>query len=70
MEWKIPWKKTCGKTTTEVGRHQEGIVAAEHKRMEEMGRGYRYLEANCSRGQGPMWAVAPLKKKNVIDSDH
>jgi hypothetical protein len=33
-------KKTCGKTTTEMGRqHQEGLVAAEHKRMEEMGRG-------------------------------
>jgi hypothetical protein len=46
--WKIPWKKTCGKTTTEVGRqYQEGLViAAEHKRMEEMGRGWGYLEAN------------------------
>jgi hypothetical protein len=44
--WKISWKKTCGKTTTEVGRQrQEGLVAAEHKRMEGMGRGY--LEANC-----------------------
>jgi hypothetical protein len=38
--WKIPWKKTRGKTTTVVGRqHQEGLVAAEHKMMEEMGRG-------------------------------
>jgi hypothetical protein len=39
--WKIPWKKTCGKTMTEVGRqHQEGLaVAAEHKRMEKMGMG-------------------------------
>jgi hypothetical protein len=28
-----------------MGRHQEGlVVAAEHKRMEEMGRGY--LEGN------------------------
>jgi hypothetical protein len=36
---------TCGKTTTEMERHQEGlVVAAEHKRMEEMGKGY--LEAN------------------------
>jgi len=26
--WKIPWKKTCGKTTTEMGRHQEGLLAA------------------------------------------
>jgi hypothetical protein len=27
-------------------QHQEGlvVVAAEHKRMEEMGRGYGYLE--------------------------
>jgi hypothetical protein len=43
--------------------HQEGLVAAEHKRMEEMGRIQGYLEANYRRGQGPMWAVAPLKKK-------
>jgi hypothetical protein len=42
--WKIPWKKTCGKTTTEMGIHQEGLVAAEHKRMEVMGKGY--LEGN------------------------
>jgi hypothetical protein len=36
-EWKIPWKKTCGKTTTEMGRqHKEGLlIAAEYKRMEE-----------------------------------
>jgi len=27
--WKIPWKKTCGKTTTEMGRqHQEGLLVA------------------------------------------
>jgi hypothetical protein len=34
--WKIPWKKACCKTTTEVGRqHHEGLlVAAEYKRME------------------------------------
>jgi hypothetical protein len=39
-EWKIPWKKACGKTTTEVERHQEGLlVAAEYKRMEETSRG-------------------------------
>jgi hypothetical protein len=50
-------------TMTEVGRHQEGLVAAEHKRMEEMGRGQGYLEANYSRGQGPMCAVAPFEKK-------
>jgi hypothetical protein len=31
---KIPWKKTCGKTTTDVV-----VAAAEHKRMEEMGSG-------------------------------
>jgi hypothetical protein len=33
--------------------------------MEEMGRGQGYLEANYRRGQGPMWAVAPLKKINI-----
>jgi hypothetical protein len=34
-------ENSCGKSTTEVGRqHQEGLVAAaEHKRMEEKGRG-------------------------------
>jgi hypothetical protein len=43
---RISWKKTCGKTTTEVGeQHQEGLVAAEHK-MERMGRGQGYVEAN------------------------
>jgi hypothetical protein len=32
--------KNRGKTMTEVGTHQEGfVVAAEDKRMEEMGRG-------------------------------
>jgi hypothetical protein len=38
-EWKILRKKTCGKTRTEMGRHQEGlIVAAECKGMEETNR--------------------------------
>jgi hypothetical protein len=47
MVGKISWKKTCGKTTTEMGRHQEGlIVAAKDKRMEESGRVQEYLEAN------------------------
>jgi hypothetical protein len=33
--WKIQWKKTSGKTTTAMGRHQEGLVAAECKGMME-----------------------------------
>jgi hypothetical protein len=24
----ISWKKTCGKTTTEIGKHQEGLLVA------------------------------------------
>ena len=47
MDGKISWNKTCGKTTTEMGRHQEGLlVAAEYKRVEETSRGQEYLEAN------------------------
>jgi hypothetical protein len=27
--WKILWKKTCGKTTNEMGKqHQEGLLVA------------------------------------------
>jgi hypothetical protein len=39
---KISWKKTCGKTTIEMGRqYQEGLlVAAEYERMEETSRGH------------------------------
>jgi hypothetical protein len=29
--------------------------------MEETSRGKGYLEVNYLRGQGPIWAVAPLK---------
>jgi hypothetical protein len=47
-EWKILWKKTCGKTTTEMERqYQEGIfIAAEYKRKEKTNRGYVCLELN------------------------
>jgi hypothetical protein len=47
LEYKIPWKKTCGKTTTEMGRqHQEGLlVAAEYKTMGETSSGQGYPEA-------------------------
>jgi hypothetical protein len=38
--WKVPWKKTCGKTVTEMGKHQKGLlIAAEYKRMEKTSRG-------------------------------
>jgi hypothetical protein len=44
---KISWKKTCGKTMTEMGIHQEGLlVGAEYTRMEETSIGQEYLEAN------------------------
>jgi hypothetical protein len=63
--WKIAGKRTCGKTTTEMGiQHQEGLlVATEYKGLEKTGKGQRYLEANYSKGQGLMRAVALLKKK-------
>jgi hypothetical protein len=40
--YKIAWKKTCGKTTAEMGRqHHEGLLAAaECNRIEETRRGY------------------------------
>jgi hypothetical protein len=55
----------CGKTAAQMGRqHQEGLlIATEYERMEETSKGQGYLEANFSRGQGPMRTVAPLKKK-------
>lgn len=32
MDGKISWKKTCGKTMCEMGRHKEGLlVAAEYE---------------------------------------
>jgi hypothetical protein len=47
---RIPKKVLDGKFhgRRPVGRqHKEGLIAAvEHKRMEEMGRGLGYLEAN------------------------
>jgi len=44
MDGKFSWKKTRGKTTTEMGRRQEGLFfAAECK---ETSRGEEYLEAN------------------------
>jgi hypothetical protein len=48
--WKVKkrpilWKKICGKTTTELGRHQQGLLfAAEHKPKENS---TEYLKANC-----------------------
>jgi hypothetical protein len=62
--WKIPWKKTCGKTTTKMGRqHQEGLsAAAEYKKMADTSRGQGYLRAKCWRRQGPMRTLAAQKK--------
>ena len=43
----ISWKKTRGKTTTEMGRHQKGLlVAATYKRMEDTSSGQEYLGVN------------------------
>jgi hypothetical protein len=43
--WIISWKKTYGKTTTEMGRkHHEGLLlAAKCKRTEETSRGEESL---------------------------
>ena len=64
--WNIQWKKTCGKTTTKMGRqHQEGlIVAAEYKGKKETSNRQGNLDEDYwKRGQGPMQVVASLKKK-------
>jgi hypothetical protein len=43
----ISWTKTRGKTTTEMGRHQEGLlVSANYKRVEDISSGQEYVEAN------------------------
>ena len=42
--WKIPWRKACGKTKTETGRHQEGSSLLEE--VEDTSRGWRYPGAN------------------------
>ena len=64
--WIISWKKTCGKTTTEMGRkHHEGLlVAAECKRTEETSRGQEFLEVGSTRGHGLMRSVAPMNNNN------
>jgi len=64
--WNIQCKKTCGKTTTKMGRqHQEGpVVAAECKGTKETSNRQGNLDEDCwKRGQGLMQAVASLKKK-------
>jgi len=33
--------------------------------MKRQSKGSRGLEAYCKGGQGPPWAVAPLKKKKI-----
>jgi hypothetical protein len=49
IKWGISWKKTCGKTTSKMGRqNQEGfLVAAEHRMMEVTSRGQGYMEVDC-----------------------
>jgi hypothetical protein len=64
--WKVPWKKTCGKTTTEMGRHHKVLlVAAEYKTKEGTSRGQGHLEAKCWRRQGPMRTLAAPKSKKT-----
>ena len=48
--WKIPWRKACGKTKTETGRHQEGSSLLEE--VEDTSRGWRYPGANCAGCRG------------------
>jgi ribosomal protein L32E len=45
---KVSWKKTCGKTTTEMGRqHQDRLrISAKCKRMKDTSTGGGYLEAS------------------------
>jgi hypothetical protein len=44
-----------------------GKLVAEYKGVEETAMEWGYLEANYWRGQGPMGASAPLKKKMVCN---
>jgi hypothetical protein len=62
----ISLKKTCGKTTTEMGskRHEGLLVAAECKRAEETRRRQEFLEVGSGRGHGPMRSVASLNNNN------
>jgi hypothetical protein len=46
--------------------HEGLLVAAKYKWTEETSRGKEHLKANYRRGQGPKWAVAPLKKKKNL----
>jgi hypothetical protein len=51
------------KTKNEMaGWHVHGPEKDGNKRIERQSKGLRSLEAYCKGGQGPPWAVAPLKK--------
>jgi hypothetical protein len=52
---------TRGETMADMGSHQEGLHLAAEYKLENTSEGQGYLEANYSRGQGPMLAVASLK---------
>jgi hypothetical protein len=58
----ISWKKTCGKTTSKMGRqNQEGFRVAEYKMMAVTRRGQRYMVVDCWKGL--VRGVGQLKKK-------
>jgi hypothetical protein len=48
-EWKILRKKACGKTVAEMGRQcqEELLVAAEHRKREEVSTIQERLETKC-----------------------
>jgi len=57
--------KTKRKTKNEMaGWRVHGPEKDGNKRMERQSKESRGLEAYCKGGQGPPWAVVPLKKKN------
>jgi hypothetical protein len=57
LDEKFHGRETCEKTTTEKERqYQDGLLLLLNI------RGWRRLDLNSSRGQGPMQAVVPLKK--------
>ena len=55
--WKIPWKKTCGKTKTETGRHKEDSSLLLDT------RGWRILAGNGDIWRRTARAVTALKNR-------
>jgi len=70
---KIQWKKTCGKTTTEMVRqYQEGlIVAVDYKGIKETSNGREIWRRLSEEGTGPdAGCCAPEEEKKRTYVSH